>query len=110
VLAVGDHEFQKKCLGRMHDVASKEGRTVLLVSHNMAAISEMADRALLLDSGRVAVDGSVSDAISSYLSRGASAPIYIRSPEKPCRAPHVRRIEVFTSDANGVHRFGEPLE
>ena len=51
VLAVGDHEFQKKCLGKMHDVASKEGRTVLLVSHNLAAINEMADRALLLDSG-----------------------------------------------------------
>jgi lipopolysaccharide transport system ATP-binding protein len=110
VLAVGDHEFQKKCLGKMHDVASKEGRTVLLVSHNLAAINEMADRALLLDSGRVTVDGSVSDALSTYLSKGAMAPIYVRPPERRSRVPHVRRIEVFTSDANGVHRFGEPLE
>ena len=88
VLAVGDHEFQKKCLGKMHDVASTEGRTVLLVSHNLAAINEMADRALLLDSGRVVVDGSVSDAVSTYLSKGATAPIYIRPPEKPCRAQY----------------------
>src|SRR5262249_18892157 len=42
VLAVGDHEFQKKCLGKMHDVASREGQTVLFVSHNLAAISELA--------------------------------------------------------------------
>jgi len=110
VLAVGDYEFQKKCLGKMHAVASNEGRTVLLVSHNLAAITEMADRALLLDSGRVAVDGSVSEVISTYLSKGAIAPIYVRPHEKPSRAAYVRRIEVFTSDPNGVHRFGEPLE
>jgi lipopolysaccharide transport system ATP-binding protein len=110
VLAVGDHEFQKKCLGKMHDVASNEGRTVLLVSHNMAAINDMADRALLLDGGSVAVDGTVSDAVSTYLSSGARAPIYIRSSEKSSRSPHVIRIEVLTSEANGVHRFGEPLE
>jgi lipopolysaccharide transport system ATP-binding protein len=110
VLAVGDYEFQKKCLGKMHDVASKEGRTVLLVSHNLAAITEMADRALLLDSGAVVVDGSVSDAVSTYLSKGATAPIYVRPAKMPSRDPHVRRIEVSTSDASGTHRFGEPLE
>jgi lipopolysaccharide transport system ATP-binding protein len=110
VLAVGDREFQQKCLGKMQDVASKEGRTVLLVSHNLAAINQMADRALLLDSGSVLIDGLVSEAISTYLSIGTAAPVYVRSPEKPHYAPHVRRIEVFTSDANGVHRFGEPLQ
>jgi lipopolysaccharide transport system ATP-binding protein len=97
-------------LGKMQDVASKEGRTVLLVSHNLAAINQMADRALLLDSGSVLIDGLVSEAISTYLSIGTAAPVYVRSPEKPHYAPHVRRIEVFTSDANGVHRFGEPLQ
>jgi lipopolysaccharide transport system ATP-binding protein len=110
VLAVGDHEFQKKCLGKMHDVASQEGRTVLLVSHNLAAINEMAGRALLLESGSVTVDGLVSDAVSTYLSQGAKASIYVCSSEKPFRVPRIRRIEVFTSDANGVHRFGEPLQ
>jgi lipopolysaccharide transport system ATP-binding protein len=110
VLAVGDHEFQQKCLGKMQDVASNEGRTVLLVSHNLAAISEMADRALLLDSGRVAIDGTVSHVISTYLSKSATAPIYVRPPEKRCSTPHIRKMEVFTSDSNGVHLFGKPLE
>jgi lipopolysaccharide transport system ATP-binding protein len=110
VLAVGDHEFQRKCLGKMHDVASNEGRTVLLVSHNLTAINEMADRALLLDAGRVAVDGSVSDALSTYLSKGAMAPIYVCPRERPRHTPHLRRVKVLTSDPNGMHRFGEPLE
>src|SRR5712691_7834598 len=71
VLAVGDINFQKKCLGKMGDVSRQEGRTVLLVSHNMAAVAEMANRALLFDAGSVAVDGSVAEAVSTYLSRGA---------------------------------------
>ena len=110
VLAVGDYEFQQKCLGKMQDVASREGRTVLLVSHNLAAISEMADRALLLESGRLAVDGLVSEVISTYLSKGAMAPIYVCHSEKPRRTPHFKRIEVLSSDPHRVHRFGEPLE
>jgi lipopolysaccharide transport system ATP-binding protein len=110
VLAVGDYEFQQKCLGKMHDVASREGRTVLLVSHNLSAISEMADRALLLDSGRIVIDGAVSDVISTYLSKGAIEPIYVCAPVKSGSSPHIRRIEVFTSNANGVHKFGEPIK
>ena len=82
VLAVGDDEFQKKCLGKMQDVASHEGRTVLLVSHNMAAISEMATRAVLLNAGQVEFDGEVSRAISTYLSRGAGNPVYERGPDQ----------------------------
>jgi len=109
VLAVGDHDFQQKCLGKMHDVASKEGRTVLLVSHNLAAINEMAAHALLLESGRLAVDGPASDAISSYLSRVATEPIYVVPPNKRARTPHFSRVEVFTSHPNGVHHFGKPF-
>src|SRR5262249_19173615 len=58
VLAVGDAAFQKKCLGKMEGVA-KEGRTVLFVSHNMAAIKSLCSRAILLDGGHVVCDGSV---------------------------------------------------
>src|SRR6185369_13536106 len=58
VLAVGDLAFQKKCLGKMDDVAS-DGRTVVFVSHNMAAIRKLCDRAILLTSGRVAAAGPV---------------------------------------------------
>jgi homopolymeric O-antigen transport system ATP-binding protein len=109
VLAVGDTEFQKKCLGKMDEISRREGRTILFVSHNLAAIAQMADRALLLDAGSVVVDGSVAEALSTYLARGARTTRYSR-PSDPCENPHVAEIEVLTSDLNGVHRFGEPLE
>ncbi|MBV6396418.1 MAG: Vitamin B12 import ATP-binding protein BtuD [Anaerolineales bacterium] len=66
VLAVGDAEFQKKCLGKMGDVA-KEGRTVLFVSHNMAAIASLTQQSLCMDGGRIVLMGSTSDAIEKYL-------------------------------------------
>ena len=66
VLAVGDTEFQKKCLGKMHDVNTKEGRTVLFVSHNMAAIQNLTLHGLVLSAGRVAFDGKTEAAINEY--------------------------------------------
>jgi ABC-type polysaccharide/polyol phosphate transport system ATPase subunit len=79
VLAVGDTEFQKKCLGKIDEVSRREGRTVLFVSHNLASIAELADRALLLQAGSIATDGSVTQALSMYLSRGARKPRYTHS-------------------------------
>ncbi len=70
VLAVGDAEFQKKCLGKMHDIANKEGRTVLFVSHNMAAIRTLCSRAILLNGGQLSYEGSVEKAVDSYLTSG----------------------------------------
>lgn len=66
VLAVGDAEFQKKCLGKMGDVAG-EGRTVLFVSHNMSAINRLCNRAILLDKGKLVTDGSSEDVTAQYL-------------------------------------------
>ena len=109
VLAVGDSEFQKKCLGKMGEV-SRAGRTVLLVSHNMSSIAALADRALLLDRGSIVADGSVSDAVSAYVSNGPRQSSYVRPPGKRTLSPHVSRIEVATSEGPGLHRFGEPLE
>ena len=109
VLAVGDAEFQKKCLGKMSEVAGG-GRTVLFVSHNMAAVGTLAGRALLLDSGAVAVNGSLSEALSRYLSDGASGKTYRRPAGNICEAPHISRVEVLTSELNGTHRYGQPLE
>jgi len=68
VLAVGDAAFQKKCLGKMGDVA-KKGRTVLFVSHNMAAIKALCQRGILLDSGKISYDGEVSSAVDQYLNK-----------------------------------------
>lgn len=66
VLAVGDSEFQKKCLGKM-DAVSQSGRTVLFVSHNMLAVQKLCQTALLLESGRLSMAGSVDDCINKYL-------------------------------------------
>ena len=66
VLAVGDAAFQKKCIGKMSDVA-REGRTVLFVSHNMGAVRELCQRAIWLSGGKVQEDGSVEDVIQRYM-------------------------------------------
>jgi lipopolysaccharide transport system ATP-binding protein len=70
VLAVGDAAFQKKCLGKMEEVASGEGRTVLFVSHNMAAIQSLCGQAIWLDSGRIVEQGNPAQVIQSYLQSG----------------------------------------
>jgi lipopolysaccharide transport system ATP-binding protein len=67
VLAVGDAQFQKKCLGKMQDVSAREGRTVLFVSHNMGAVSALTKRAIVLDAGRVNFIGHSDDAVMKYL-------------------------------------------
>jgi len=68
VLAVGDLAFQKKCLGKMGEVA-KQGRTVLFVSHNMSAIKELCQRGLLLQSGTIVFDGDSAQCIADYMKR-----------------------------------------
>ena len=73
VLAVGDAEFQKKCLGKMSEVASA-GRTVIFVSHNMGMITSLCGRAILLETGRVAASGTASEIVRAYFSRGKFCP------------------------------------
>ncbi len=99
VLAVGDVEFQKKCLGKMESVV-RHGRTVLFVSHNMAAIKALCGRALLLDSGHLVDDGPVDQVIEHYLglatapsSSGVIAEDAVRSGTGEAR---FRRAEVLT--------------
>ena len=67
VLAVGDADFQKKCLGRMKDASEKEGRTVLFVSHNMAAVQSLCNRGLVLENGTVKLVSDATTAVSYYL-------------------------------------------
>ncbi len=68
VLAVGDAEFQKKCLGKMKDVSQKEGRTILFVSHNMQAVNNLCNKVLWLNQGRIMEIGETASIISKYLS------------------------------------------
>lgn len=67
VLAVGDAEFQKKCLGKMGEVSKGEGRTVLFVSHNMAAVKSLCTKAIVLEYGAVVFEGNTNDGIDYYL-------------------------------------------
>ena len=67
VLAVGDAEFQKKCLGKMNDVSKGEGRTVLFVSHNMAAVKSLCNKGIVLDNGKVIYEGATDNAVEEYL-------------------------------------------
>jgi len=67
VLAVGDAEFQKKCLGKMEEITKKEGRTILFVSHNMGAIKNLCERGVLLDVGKMKVCGNIEDVAHAYL-------------------------------------------
>lgn len=72
VLAVGDAAFQKKCLGKMEDVA-EQGRTIIFVSHNMGAVSQLCKKAIVLEGGKVVYNGDSSSAIDYYLKSGSDA-------------------------------------
>jgi lipopolysaccharide transport system ATP-binding protein len=66
VLAVGDAQFQMKCLGKMEDVSNNEGRTVLFVSHNMGAIKHLCTKGMLLKDGRISVNGNIQEVVNEY--------------------------------------------
>jgi lipopolysaccharide transport system ATP-binding protein len=97
VLAVGDAEFQKKALGKMKDVSNKEGRTVLFVSHNMAAIGNLCTQSMLLKSGTIHSIGITKDIISNYLTTEASdEPVKLIDFEKG-------EIKIELLDETGLH-------
>lgn len=73
VLAVGDMQFQKKCLGKMEDVSAKNGRTVLFVSHNMAAIKQLCSLSCWVDRGSILMFSDTPEVVSGYLSSGSAA-------------------------------------
>jgi lipopolysaccharide transport system ATP-binding protein len=103
VLAVGDLQFQKKCLGKMGQVA-KEGRTVLFVSHNMAAINTLCSRAILLDKGNIICQGNIDECIAAYESRHLTArdKNWVRPPTLP--RSHLA-IEKVSSNLKGEQPY-----
>ncbi len=80
VLAVGDTKFQQKCLGKMKEVA-KGGRTVLFVSHNMSAINNLCSRTIMLENGRLVMDGETNSVVSKYLDQNLSMGAVISAKE-----------------------------
>lgn len=79
VLAVGDAEFQKKCLGRMKDVSVNDGRTVLFVSHNMVAVKQLCNTGLFLKNGKLDYSGTVSSTIDYYTKTGNLGNVSLKS-------------------------------
>ena len=103
VLAVGDAGFQKKCLGKMGDVA-KAGRTVLFVSHNMAAVKNLCSKAILLQNGVKCFEGDTFSAINKYFMRDENDAAIVRwdsSSAPSVTSAHLIEVEIL-SDANRV--------
>jgi lipopolysaccharide transport system ATP-binding protein len=102
VLAVGDAQFQKKCLGKMQEVG-KEGRTVIFVSHNMAAISQLCDSAVLLKQGHILVHDSTESVVRQYLATSSISQTQVKS------SPYgIRLLELGIYDANDEFKTDSP--
>ncbi len=108
VLAVGDAAFQKKCLGKMGEVAT-QGRTVLLVSHNLQAVSTLARQSLLLSKGRLEAFGPTNQVIADYSRQVVSQALVYADRPSPT-LPKVTRVEVRTSEPHNVQSSGAPME
>jgi len=112
VLAVGDAEFQRKCLGKMGEVASR-GRTVLFVSHNMPSIKNLCDRAILLDAGQIASEGHVEEVVDTYLMAGTEMSqtgiITDSAPRLGTGDARVRRVELLNLAGKSISQlyFGQ---
>jgi lipopolysaccharide transport system ATP-binding protein len=106
VLAVGDVEFQKKCMGKMQE-ASQGGRTVLFVSHNLQAVSTLTTRCILLDGGKLSLQGSTQSTLNHYLKTKRNQGLVYEAER--LSSPCVVRLEVITSEPGNVHAAGAPM-
>jgi lipopolysaccharide transport system ATP-binding protein len=110
VLAVGDAEFQRKCLGKMRDVADDEGRTIVFVSHNLSAVQRLCTRSYWLHRGQVAAQGPSQEVIAAYLKhvgshqRGGVADVADDAPRHGTGDARLRRVEMVSADGDPVDR------
>ena len=113
VLAVGDAQFQKKCLGKMQDV-SQDGRTVLIVSHNMPMIRSLCSRAIVLSGGSIACDGDVDEGIQQYLcDRDATAGYLLEDRQDRRGSGELRFTDAYVIGKSGLKNviyMGEPAQ
>jgi len=108
VLAVGDVEFQKKCLGKMKDVSTNEGRTVLFVSHNMQAIQNLTQRCLVMHQGTLGFDGPTTDALPYYIQNTGAKKLTYEN-EAAIGRPSITSVRLHTSKPGNLHIHGQPL-
>jgi lipopolysaccharide transport system ATP-binding protein len=98
VLAVGDAQFQKKCLGKMEDVG-KEGRTVIFVSHSMGTITQLCNKGIYLNQGKLITQGNINETITQYVMTGSTGSgVFEFSQKKPKSPISCRRIAISNSD------------
>ena len=114
VLAVGDAEFQKKCIGKMQEVSMKEGRTVLFVSHNMFAVKNLCSRGMILEHGKITYQGKTDEVVSKYLSVNSSVnETDLKDRTDRTGGEHFRFTYVILKDSNGENLSqiisGDPL-
>jgi lipopolysaccharide transport system ATP-binding protein len=102
VLAVGDAEFQKKCLGKMGEVSKGEGRTVLFVSHNMGSVRRLCERGILLVNGKISIDAKIDECINHYESKVNYEKTIINSSVKR-GAGNIRFTEIISIKSNEVN-------
>lgn len=108
VLAVGDAEFQKKCLSKMSDVSNGEGRTVLFVSHNMDAVATLTSKSLYLKDGELNLYDKTDRTIFKYLEADSNeVGIYTKEPK--AIGPSFTKVEVIVSENDGSHMNGKDL-
>ena len=105
VLAVGDAEFQKKCLGKMGDVSKGEGRTVLFVSHDLNAVSQLCNTGVLLNKGTLQTQGNIREVVSTYLNDDNDDVIYINRDGKQNKKMFIAEIQVIKSDGTTTKQF-----
>lgn len=108
VLAVGDAEFQKKCLGKMDQVSKQHGRTILFVSHNLPAIESLCSRAILLEEGKITAENTdVRKVVDTYLQTGISDTIsYWENPGNEFDNPYFKPVKAMICDENGISLKG----
>jgi lipopolysaccharide transport system ATP-binding protein len=109
VLAVGDAEFQKRCLGKMKDVSRGEGRTVLFVSHNMTAVKSLCNSGVLLDRGRIATIGGIEQVVYDYSSQVSNSLQSFVEVENETNGITVRSIKISDSGLPGVFNIEDDL-
>ena len=111
VLAVGDAEFQKKCLGKMGDVSKGEGRTVLFVSHDLNAVSQICNTGILLNKGLIEYEGSTRETVATYLNAENDDVIYLNSENNSNKAMFIKEIQVVKENGEVSKQFNydEPI-
>jgi lipopolysaccharide transport system ATP-binding protein len=109
VLAVGDLEFQKKCIGKMEEVSKQQGRTILFVSHNLKAINDFCNRTIWMESGRIKQNDSTTTVTTNYISSANKVSPQVRNGNEPDVPIFINEVSPVNSDQKEqfIFKLGE---